>query len=273
MKTCKGWPIGVCSWSLKDDVQTIQTVLEQQGLNHLHLNVSALEGENGRRLRSLIDCKGWTVTSTMVGFPQEDYSTLERIRLTGGVAPDAEWPDNKQRLLRAISAAAELKVPYLSFHAGFLDHENHDYAAKFEERIRIAADAAHEHKVTLLMETGQESADDLRHFMEVLDHPALGINFDPANMILYDKDDPLDAVRILGPWIRHVHIKDAKRTKQPGTWGQEVPWGDGEVDTNSFIEALSSAGYNGALAIEREAGQNRAGDIALAVERLTAQNA
>jgi len=120
----------------------------------------------------------------------------------------------------------------------------------------------------LLMETGQETAGCLRELLEELRHPALGVNFDPANMILYDKGDPVAAVRTLGPWIRHVHIKDAVRTKQPGTWGAEVPWGDGEVGTTAFLDALKEVGFAGVLAIEREAGNNRLGDIQLAADRL-----
>ncbi len=268
MRDVNGWPIGMCSWSLHNNVDEIRFLLEQLGLSHLHLHVAVLEGAAGDRLRGLIESEGWTVTSTMVGFPQEDYSTLERIRVTGGVAPDAEWPANRDRVLRAIAATAGLGVPYLSFHAGFLDHADAGYASKFEARIRDVADAAGEQGVMLLMETGQESAAELRDFMEALSHPALGINFDPANMILYDKDDPIDAVRILGPWIRHVHIKDATRTATPGTWGVEVPWGDGEVQGDAFLDALAEQGFHGALAIEREAGDNRIGDIGATVERL-----
>ena len=87
-------------------------------------------------------------------------------------------------------------------------------------------------------------------------------------MILYGKGDPIAAVRTLGPWIKHVHIKDAVRTKQPGTWGTEVPWGEGEVGTEAFLKALKETGFAGVLAIEREAGDNRLGDIRLAAERL-----
>ena len=122
----------------------------------------------------------------------------------------------------------------------------------------------------LLLETGQESAKDLRHFLETLDHPSVGVNFDPANMILYDKGDPIEAVRVLSPWIRHLHVKDAIRTKQPGTWGAEVPWGDGQVGVERFLDVLDEVGFDGAMAIEREAGDNRFGDIKLAIERLTA---
>jgi L-ribulose-5-phosphate 3-epimerase len=269
MKSVKGWPIGLCSWSLHNDVDTIKAVLEHQGLSHLHLYVGALDGDEGKRLSGLIASEGWTITSTMVGFPQEDYSTLDRIRETGGVVPDAEWPANRERLVQAIAATSALGVPYLSFHAGFLDHTDAAHTAKFEARIRDVADVAAAQGVMLLMETGQEAAADLRQFMESLAHPALGINYDPANMILYDKDDPIDAVRILGPWIKHVHIKDATRTPEPGTWGNEVPWGEGEVDSAAFVEALEEAGFSGALAIEREAGDGREDDVALAVTRLS----
>ena len=71
-----------------------------------------------------------------------------------------------------------------------------------------------------------------------------------------------------GAWIRHVHLKDAVLTKKPGTWGTEVPWGDGEVDAPRFLAELKAAGYKGNFAIEREGGNDRTGDIALAASRL-----
>ena len=120
------------------------------------------------------------------------------------------------------------------------------------------------------METGQETAEDLQRFVETLSHPNVLLNFDPANLILYNKDEPLSAVRRLAPWIRHVHIKDAVRTAVPGTWGSEVVWGEGQVNAFAFLNALRDAGYEGALAIEREAGDQRVRDIAAAVRRLSA---
>ena len=98
--------------------------------------------------------------------------------------------------------------------------------------------------------------------------PGAGVNFDPANMILYGKGDPVAAAKTLAPWIRHIHVKDAVKTKTPGTWGAETPWGDGEVNQAAFLCALEQAGYKGAFAIEREGGKNRAADIALAAKRL-----
>ncbi|MDD4786170.1 MAG: TIM barrel protein, partial [Pirellulales bacterium] len=122
--------------------------------------------------------------------------------------------------------------------------------------------------IGLLLETGQETAECLRALLEELDHPALGVNFDPANMILYGKGDPLAAARLLGRWIKHIHVKDAVAAERPGEWGREVPWGDGQVGGETFLESLKEIGFAGALAIEREAGRDRLGDIGRAAERL-----
>ena len=98
--------------------------------------------------------------------------------------------------------------------------------------------------------------------------PGVFVNFDPANMVLYGKGDPVRAVGILAPWIRHVHVKDALFSKTPGEWGTEVEWTKGDVRADDFIAALDKVGYTGFLAVEREAGDDRPGDIARAVEDL-----
>jgi sugar phosphate isomerase/epimerase len=87
------------------------------------------------------------------------------------------------------------------------------------------------------------------------------VNFDPANMILYDKGDPIQALRTLGPWLKQCHIKDAVKTKVPGTWGEEVTVGTGQVDWRAFFRVLQERHFSGDLAIEREAGHQRVADI------------
>jgi sugar phosphate isomerase/epimerase len=119
------------------------------------------------------------------------------------------------------------------------------------------------------METGQETSADLAAFMRQMDHAALGVNFDPANMILYDKGDPIDAIKQLSPWIKHIHIKDAVKASEKGEWGAEVPWGKGDVGPQRFMDALNSISYDGVVAIEREAGESRVADIKSAIEILT----
>ena len=255
--------IGICSWSLKNNLSEITAVLQETGVRSLHLDVAVAD-----EFAEAIQQNGWSISATMLSFPQEDYSTLETIRETGGIMPDDVWESNRQLVVNAIEKTAKLGVKDLTFHVGFIDHNDVVGYQKFTKRILELADIAQENGVMILMETGQEVAADLRHCLEELNHSALGVNFDPANMILYGKGDPIAAVDVLAPWIKHVHIKDATATTQPGTWGTEVPWGDGEVGHKAFIQALDKIGFTGAVAVEREAGETRAADIKLAIQRL-----
>ena len=265
---CKDWPVGVCTWSLQQDIAGVAETLKTLGIEHVHLGVRAALGDEGQDYLKVVKAQPWTITSTMIDFPQEDYSTLDSIKVTGGVVPDDCWEQNRKLFIGAAAVTAELGVPYLSMHAGFIDESDPEHAAKVSDRILALADAAAEKQIMLLLETGQETAGELRHFLEQLSHPAIGVNFDPANIILYDKGQPVDAVRTLAPWVKHLHVKDAVRTDKPGTWGAEVPWGDGQVGPDAFLAALQEVGFAGAMAIEREAGDNRVGDIKLAAERL-----
>jgi len=263
---CKKWPVGVCSWSLQTDIAGVAEAMNKIGLEHVHLGVRpAIEDPD---VLSRIRSQDWSITATMIDFPQEDYSTLEAIKITGGIVPDEYWERNRKLFLDAAGLTAELGVKYLTMHAGFIDESDPAYAGKLRDRIRLLADAAAEKNVILLLETGQETAEELRDFLERLNHPAIGVNFDPANMILYDKGNPIEALRILAAWIKHLHVKDATRTKVPGTWGAEVPWGEGEVNPDAFLATLDEIGFDGAMAIEREAGDDRLADIMLAAERL-----
>ena len=267
---CKNWPVGVCSWSLQTDVAGVAEAMRKVGLNQVHLGVrSAIEDQSGDVLAA-IKAQSWTISCTMIDFPQEDYSSLDAIKVSGGIVPDDCWDRNRELFVEAVAVTADLGVKYLSTHAGFIDEGDPEYAKKIHERIRFLADEAAEKGVVLLLETGQETAEELSRFLEEIDHPALGVNFDPANMILYDKGTPVEAVKVLAPWIKHLHVKDATRTKEPGTWGAEVAWGDGEVGTDSFLKALEEIAFDGVMAIEREAGDDRFGDIKLAAERLAA---
>ncbi len=268
MIKCGDWPIAVCTWSLGNDFDKLGALRQQTGLNHLHLAISPALGANGMAYIDRVSKDGFGITATMIDFAQEDYSTLESIKVAGGIVPDEYWDANRQRVIEAIQITAELGARYLTLHFGFIDMADADSSAKMADRVKTLADAAAEKNVQLLMETGQETASELREFLEELNHPALGVNFDPANMILYDKGDPTEAVGTLGRWIKHVHVKDAIKTQTPGQWGTEVVWGTGQVGDVDFLEALKNTGFAGALAIEREAGDDRLDDIKAAVEVL-----
>jgi len=264
MIRCLDWPIGVCSWSLGNNFGKIATLTGLTGLDCVHLAIAPAMDAKGDNYLAKVEKNNLKITATMISFPQEDYSTLESIKNTGGIVPDECWQTNRDMTFKAIKLTAELKVPYLSLHFGFIEIKS----KKLLDRAKMLADKAGEHGVILLMETGQESADELRGFLEKLRHPALAVNFDPANMILYDKGNPIEAVGVLSPWLKNVHIKDALRTRSPGEWGTEVVWGTGEVNVGKFLRALKQAGFKGALAVERETGNNRLGDIKTAVNML-----
>ena len=110
----------------------------------------------------------------------------------------------------------------------------------------------------------------LRRTLDDLKAPNLKVNFDPANMLLYDMGDPIRAVEILGTDIQSVHVKDARRPTTPGTWGEEVPLGQGEVNIKRFVQTLKKVGYTGSLVVEREVGDQagRLKDVAMGLAYL-----
>jgi sugar phosphate isomerase/epimerase len=157
----------------------------------------------------------------------------------------------------------------VTFHAGFLPHEESDPSfVKSLSRLTQVADIFGEADITLGLETGQETAPVLLSLLQKVNRRNLGVNFDPANMLLYDKGNPIEALRTLDSWIRQVHIKDAIRTKTPGTWGEEVTAGTGEVDWLAFFSTLDQINFIGDFVIEREAGTQRVADIRRAREFL-----
>jgi sugar phosphate isomerase/epimerase len=262
--------LAVCSWSLQPaSPADLAAKLETTGIRRVQLALDPLRdlpkvwGETAALFRQ----KGITIISGMFGCVGEDYSTLETIRLTGGIAPDATWEQNWDNMRATAALAHELGLKLVTFHAGFLPHEEKDpNFAKMLRRLSETADVFKAAKIALALETGQETAPVLVQLLQALKRRNVGVNFDPANMILYDKGNPIAALRVLGPWIRQVHIKDARRTKVPGTWGEEVAAGTGEVDWQAFFATLRELNYKGDFVIEREAGTQRVADIQAARE-------
>jgi sugar phosphate isomerase/epimerase len=257
--------LAVCSWSLRpSSPAALLDDLAATGVNRLQLALDPLRTDPAvwGALPAMARARGVTLVSGMFGTVGEDYSTLETIKATGGVVPDATWETNWRNLQAVADLAARLGLRLVTFHAGFLPHEASDPAfATLLARIEKIAACFDRHGIALGFETGQESADTLAAFLRQLNRPSVGVNFDPANMILYDKGDPIEALSILGPWLKQCHLKDARRTRKTGTWGEEVAVGTGEVDWPAFLRTLDTLGYRGDLCIEREAGEQRAADI------------
>ena len=215
---------------------------------------------------------GFSIVSGMIGFVGEDYSTMETIHATGGVAPDETWDENWENVPKAAEIASALGINLVTFHAGFLPPDEKDPAyGKMHHRLELIADVFAAKNIDVAFETGQETAAVLLEFLKKLGRWNVGVNFDPANMILYDNGNPIEALRDLGPWLKQVHIKDGTRTKVPGTWGEEVVTGTGEVPWPEFFATLKQQDFDGYCCIEREAGSSRLDDVRAArrfIERL-----
>jgi sugar phosphate isomerase/epimerase len=264
--------LAVCSWSLRPtDPQNLLDHVQATGINRVQLNLDPLVDHPAAwsALPDLFARNGITCVSGMFGTVGEDYSTLESIKRTGGVVPDANWERNWRNIQAAAGLAREMGLKLVTFHAGFLPHEPADPDfEKLLKRITLIADLFASAGIDLGFETGQETAETLRGFLQQLNKPGVGVNFDPANMILYDKGDPIAALRVLGPWLKQCHVKDAVKTKVPGTWGAEVVVGTGQVDWRAFFKTTEELGFKGNYCIEREAGEQRVADIRAARQYL-----
>src|SRR5205085_3647820 len=127
--------------------------------------------------------------------------------------------------------------------------------------LRTVVDHCAHNEQTFRLETGPEPAEVLWHLIRDVGRMNLGVNFDPANFLLYDTDEPLAALDRLAPLVWGVHCKDAVRPSQPGTLGTEVPLGRGAVDFPALLGRLAAHGYRGPLVIEREHGPTVLADV------------
>lgn len=266
--------IGVCSWSLQvTSIPELKRFLDRLGIDVVQLacgdphHAAWAEGE---QMPEAARAAGFRLTGAMLGFPGEDYTTPQTIQKTGGFGDPALRPERLQRFQWALDRTRALGLTELMMHAGFIPEPGDPQRKPFLDTLAKVSQLAKDKGITAGFETGQETADLLRLTLDELKCPNLKVNFDPANMLLYDKGDPLRAVEILGPDIRSVHVKDAIRPKVPGTWGEEVPLGQGQVNIKQFIKTLKKVGYRGPLCIEREVGsqEQRFADIAHGIRYL-----
>lgn len=254
--------LGVCSWSLQvRSLPELKSLLGQLGVNVTQIacgDPHHASWEEGDAMPAAALATGIVMTGAMLGFPGEDYTTPQTIKETGGFGNPADRPDRINRLQWALDRTLALGLTDLMLHAGFLPAVDDPERSAMLDTLAQAGQLAAEKGVTLAFETGQETADLLRRTLDDLKCPNIKVNFDPANMLLYDMGDPIRAVEILGPDIRSVHVKDAKRPTTPGQWGEEVPLGQGEVDIRRFVQTLKNVGYTGPLVVEREVGDQAA---------------
>jgi sugar phosphate isomerase/epimerase len=266
--------IGVCSWSLQvKSIPELKRLTDRLGIDVVQIacgDPHHAAWDEGDGLPAAARAAGFRLTGTMLGFPGEDYTTPQTIQKTGGFGNPATRPQRLERFKWALDRTRALGLADMMLHAGFLPEPGSPDRKPFLDTLGQVSRLAAEKGVTVAFETGQETADLLRRTLDELRSPNLKVNFDPANMLLYDKGDPIRAVEILGPDIRSVHVKDANRPKVAGQWGEEVRLGEGQANIRQFVKALQKVGYRGPLCVEREVGnqEQRAADIAHGIRYL-----
>ena len=250
--------IGICSWSLQvTSIPELTQLLGQLDVSLVQIacgdphHASWTEGDE---LPSVAKAAGFRMGGAMLGFPGEDYTTPASIEHTGGFGDPATRPERLECFEWGLRRTRELGLTDLMLHAGFIPSIGDERRHAFLDTLARAGDSAGRAGIMIAFETGQESASLLRTTLDELASPHIKVNFDPANMLLYNQDDPIRVLELLAGDIRSVHLKDANRPPRSGVWGEEVPLGQGQTNTKLFIRGLVRLGYRGPLYIEREVG-------------------
>jgi sugar phosphate isomerase/epimerase len=202
------------------------------------------------------------------------------------------WKIEKSK--RILDLAVELGTPIVTTHIGIVpDDPNGEIYAAMQSACEELAAYATSLNAFFAIETGPETAAHLKRFLDGLGSRGVSVNFDPANMVMVTGDDPALGVHTLRDYIVHTHAKDGIRLREvdprevygslgyekldhgkiaeeaeSGNAFREVPLGEGSVDWERYLQALTDIGYTGYLTIEREAGANPEADISKAVQFL-----
>ena len=164
----------------------------------------------------------------------------------------------------------EMGVDYLASHVGFIPDDEEDPLYKsFLPAMKDFLTHCKKNNQIFCFETGQELPSTLKRTIEDLKMENTGINLDPANLILYGKANPLDAVEIFGKYVKGMHAKDGIWPDKGEVLGKEVPLGEGMVNFPLLLRRLKKLGYKRPVTIEREiGGEEQIRDIKKAIKFL-----
>jgi sugar phosphate isomerase/epimerase len=205
------------------------------------------------QFRGLLDRYGVKATAVEVVGPGKRVWDFMQGPSTIGLVPRATRAARMDALRQVSDFAKLLGVGKVQTHCGFIPENPADplypeTVVAIREVARHCAGNGQE----FLMETGQETPTTMSRMIRDVAQPNLGVGLDTANLILYGKANPVDAVDILGPHVRSVHAKDGRWPTDPSKLGEEVLIGTGLVDFHKVFTKLHHLGYSGAITIERE---------------------
>ncbi|WP_105617137.1 sugar phosphate isomerase/epimerase family protein [Vallitalea okinawensis] len=209
--------------------------------------------EIAEEVKEAMKTTGVSITAFWCGWQGPKVWNFIEGPVTLGLVPTAYRFVRMQNLMDGSDFAKKLGVNQIVTHAGFMpENPNDPIYTEVISALRTVADYCKSNGQEFLFETGQETPTTLVRVIDDIGTGNLGINLDPANLLLYGKANAVDAVRIFGALIKGVHAKDGDYPTNSRELGEEKPLGEGEVNFPAFIEALKEVGYDGALTIERE---------------------
>lgn len=271
------WPIGVFA-SVDAGLGVHLEVVRELGIPSIQLHAphqGTRTPEAAAEFLQKCSDAGITITAVFGGFDGESYADIATTARTVGLVPEDTRASRVQEMKEISDFAKLLGCDTVALHIGFVpEDESSENYRNLIETTRDLLDHIAANGQKLHLETGQETADHLLHFISDVQRDNLFINFDPANMILYGTGEPIEALKKVGSFVRSIHCKDAKWASPDvrGTaWGQEVALGDGDVGMENYLRTLKDIGYTGPLTIEREIPQDpvrQKADIGQAVQLL-----
>ncbi len=255
-------------------------LVRQLGLPTCFLSLDAYLGKFtptlAKQFASLLEQNQVVATTAEVVYPQPLKWNFIEGPSTIGIVPRAYRQARMDALKQTSDFARLLNIGRIQTHCGFLPEDPKD--PLYDESvlaIRQLADHCKGNGQSFLMETGQETPITMLRVLKDVDRPNLGVGLDTANLILYGKANPVDALKILGPHVQAVHAKDGRWPTDPEKLGEEVVIGSGEVDFTKVLGGLNRLGYTGAITIEREtSGPQQIADVRAEkayLERILAQ--
>jgi len=270
----KPMEVGVflCNLGIADTVEALKKAKEI-GFRVVQLGPDAYYscGEPAKRNKLKREIKGlkMEVTTVFAGFEGEDYSDVPAVIRTVGFLNKDRVRERVELSKQIADFTAELGVRIMAAHVGFIPPEGNTPEFKMMyNSVCDVVDYCAERGLMFSFETGQEKPEELLHFIKKMDRRNARVNFDTANLLLYGKSKALPGIEILKDYIINVHAKDGYWPKEKDKIGEQAPIGQGEAELGACVKKLAEVGYKGPLIIEREAGEDRIGDILRAKEYL-----
>jgi L-ribulose-5-phosphate 3-epimerase len=229
-------------------------------------------GDMADRLIAASEAYDVEVTTIWTGGPGPSVWNFYEGPTTIGLVPEQYRTERVAALKAGADFAARVGVPTITTHVGFIpESPSNPLYPGLIDALREVVDRCAEHGISFCFETGQETPVTLLRVIDDLGGENLGINLDPANLLMYGKANPVDALDVFGQYVLGVHAKDGEYPTNGRYLGVEKPLGEGRVDFPRLVAKLKALGYGGALTIEREiSGPKQIVDIQHAIKVLSA---